>query len=93
MIALEVLLNLLRRRLRPKACGKLGRDNHLIAVVLLLHPLSDPLLGFFTLVVVGGIDEVTALLVEVVEHGEGRVFVALAEEGFPGFAEVHGAEA
>ena len=32
--------------------GELGRDDHLVAVASLLHPIADPHLGFFVLVVV-----------------------------------------
>lgn len=34
---------------------------HLVAIAPLPHPLADPRLGFFKLVVVGGVNKVTAL--------------------------------
>lgn len=58
MIALEVRFDLLRRVLGFVAGRELGGNDHLVAVVLLGHPLADPGFGFFVLVVVGCIDEV-----------------------------------
>jgi len=38
------------------------------------------------------VDEVATLLIEVVEHCEGSLLVALAEELLPGITEIHGTE-
>ena len=62
------------------AGGEFGGDDHLVAQAAGGHPLADPLFGLLILVVVGGVDEVAALLVEVVEKGEGLVFADWAHE-------------
>jgi hypothetical protein len=79
--------------LRDLHPSKLGCYDHIIPHAPLFHPLANPLLAFTKLVVDGRIDEVAALLVEVVEHGEGCLLGTFAESGFPSFTEVHGAEA
>ena len=55
--------------------GVFGRDHHLIAVVALLHPGADPLLGLLKLVIVGRVEEVTSLLKEVVEDFLGGLLI------------------
>lgn len=69
-----------------------GGDDHFVAVLALGHPFADPGFTFFVLVVVGGVDEVSPVGVEVVEDAEGGFLGAFAHELFVGFAEVHGAE-
>lgn len=75
----------------PGRTPKLGCQNDLIAVAALGHPLADPALRLAELVHVGRVDEVSALLVESVEDGEGGGLCAFAHERRPGAAEVHGA--
>ena len=73
--------------------GEFGREDNLVAVLPRFHPFAEPGFGLLHLVIVGRVDEVAAVLEEVVEHLEGGVLVAFAEEFGPGVAEVHGAEA
>lgn len=73
--------------------GELGSQNNLISISTLRHPLADPLLGLTELVQVGCVDEIAALFVEVVEDGKCCLLIALAHEGRPGIAEVHGSQA
>ncbi len=70
--------------------GELGGDDHFVAVLAPSHPFADPGFALFVLVVVGGVDEVAPIGVEVVEDGEGGFLAAFAHELFPGSAEVHG---
>lgn len=56
MVALEIALDLLCCSGGSVARGVLCSKDDLVPVLVLLHPLSDPGLGFFSLVVVGGID-------------------------------------
>lgn len=94
VVTLEVALELLLARIcTPEASGELGRNHHLATISALLHPVTDPGLGLFILVVVGCVDKVTALVVEVVEDLKGGLLVALAHEPFPGVTEVHRSEA
>lgn len=72
---------------------ELGRHDHLISILSFLHPLPNPHLALLPLIIVRGIDEVPTVGVEVIEHLEGGFLGALAHEGFPSFAEVHGAQA
>lgn len=72
------------------AC-ELCREHNLVSPAARLHPLANPLLALAELVVYGCVDEVAALAVEVVEHGEGGFFGAFAESIFPGVTEVHAA--
>ena len=76
-----------------KRGGELGGDDHLIAILALGHPLSDPRFALFVLVVVGRVDEVAAVLIEEIEHLKGSLLVAFAQELLPGLAEVHGPQA
>lgn len=73
--------------------GEFGGDDHFVAVLAAGHPFTDPGFALFVLVVVGGVDEVAAVGVEVVEDAEGGFLAAFAHELFVGVAEVHGAEA
>ena len=50
VIAAKVQRLLFTQLIRLVARGELGGDDHLVAVVMLLHPLADPLLAFFALV-------------------------------------------
>lgn len=76
MRAVVALVGAPRRR-------ELGRDDHLVAHAALLHPFADPLLGFFVLVVIGRVDEVAALRVEVVHHFKSRLLVAFSQHSLP----------
>lgn len=73
--------------------GVLGGDDHLVADAALPHPLADPDLGLLVLVVVGRVDEVAALAVEVVEDALGRRLVARPHVVRPLGPEVHRAQA
>ena len=74
---------------KPRRTSKLGRQNDLIAVAALSHPLADPALRLAELIHVGRVDEITALLVEVIEDFKGGGPVAYSHELRPGVAEVH----
>jgi len=71
---------------------ELCSNDHLVAVLASGHPFADPGFGFFALVVVGGIYEVTAVVEEVIKHLKGLFLVAFAHHTFPGIAEIHGSE-
>lgn len=75
------------------AGGEFGRDDHLIPVLAPGHPFADPGLALFVLVVVGGVDEVPAVVVEVVEDLEGCLPVTFPHELLPRLAEIHGPKA
>ena len=62
------------------AGGEFGSDDHLVAQAAGGHPLADPHLGLLRLVVVGGVNEVTSLLVEVVEKCKSVVFADWTHE-------------
>ena len=62
------------------AGGELGGDDHLVAQAAGGHPFADPLLRLLGLVVVGGVDEIASLLVEIVEKRECVVFADWAHE-------------
>ena len=53
-----------------KGHGEFGGKDDFVAVVASSHPFAEPGFGFFVLVVVGGVDEVAAVLVEEVEDFE-----------------------
>lgn len=72
--------------------SELGGNDHLISDATLLHPLSEPLLALFVLIVVGRVDKVAALLVEEVEDLKSCLLVARAHEILPGVAKVHGSQ-
>ena len=61
----------------------LGRDDHFLAAAAGLQPLSNPALRVAALVVVGRIDKVAAVLLEVVEHSESRILRAFAKDVVP----------
>ena len=62
------------------ASSVFGGNDHLVAVSLLLHPFADPLFGFFALVCVCSIDEVTAEIEEGVENLETGGLVAFSHD-------------
>ncbi len=71
----------------------LGHNNHLVSVAALLHPLPDEFLRRFVLVVVRGIDEVAARLVERVEELEAALLAHCAHAEFlPLVTDAHRAE-
>lgn len=63
--------------------SELGSQNNLISIATLRHPLANPLLGLAELVQVGRVDEVAALLMEVIEDSKSCLLVALAHERRP----------
>ena len=72
--------------------NQLGTPTHLVTDTTSLHPLSDPGLGLFELVVVGSVDEVTALVVEKVKNLVDSVFIAGTHTLLPSISEVHRTE-
>ena len=73
---------------------RLGRNDHLVADAALLHPLADECLRGLVLVVVGGVDEVSACFVEGVEQLEAALLVHRAHADLvPLVADAHSAEA
>ena len=91
VVARVVLLELDRSG-RRIGRGELGGEDDLVAVLAGFHPFAEPFLGFLHLVVVGGVDEVAAVVEEVVEDFERGFLVAFAQEFGPRVAKVHGAE-
>lgn len=61
-----------------EAGSKFGGDDHFVAIFVLGHPFSDPGFALFVLVVVGRVNEVTAVIIEEIEHGEGGLLVTFA---------------
>jgi hypothetical protein len=92
-VAREVTLDQLISEILILSAGKLCSDNDLVSTSARLDPLAQPLLTLAEMVVHSSVDEVAALAVEVVEHGESSLFGALAQRIFPGIAEVHGTKA
>jgi hypothetical protein len=62
-------------------CSEFGRDNHLVVVPAVGHPLANPFFGLVIPVAVGGVDEVATGRAVVVEDGEDGVFVDGSERG------------
>ena len=54
----------------------LRRNNHLIPHPTLLHPLTNPRLALFILVIIARVDEVATIIVEVIENLKGSILVA-----------------
>jgi hypothetical protein len=44
----------------PVCSGEFRGDDHLISTIAFRHPLANPRLGLFILVVAGGVDKITA---------------------------------
>lgn len=84
-LALTVLLHLV-------AGGELGGNDHEVTVLLLLHPLSNPLFRLLILVVVGSVDEVAAGSLKGVEQLEAVFLAHAAHEIVPGISNAHGAQ-
>ena len=61
----------------------LGCDDHFLAAAAGLQPLSNPALRITALIVVRRVDEVAAVLLEVVKHGKSRLFGAFAKYVVP----------
>lgn len=57
-----------------------GGNDHLVAVSFLLHPFADPFFGFFALVCVCSIDEITTEIEEGVENLETGGLVAFSHD-------------
>ena len=91
MVALVICFDALWAKREGR--GEFGSEDDFIAVATLGHPFAEPDFGRFTLVIVGGVDEVAAVRVKVVEDFERGLLVAFAHEAFPGIAKVHGTKA
>ena len=68
------------RQLRYVVEAHLRSNDHLISYATLLHPLADPHLALFVLVVVGRIQKVATILVKVVEDLKDCLLRALTHE-------------
>ena len=65
----------------------LGGEDHLSAAARLFDPFANLLLALAGLVSIGGINEVSAKLVEGIEKSECRLLGALAHQASPGVTE------
>jgi hypothetical protein len=80
-IALKVDNNLLVGSASVEVLRELGGDDHLVTDTFLGHPLADPFLRLFVLVVARGVDKVAALAVEVVKDALGLCLVTASHLG------------
>ena len=92
VVALEVGFDLFVGADGSVAGGEFGSEDHFVAVLALLQPFADPCLAFLALVVVGGVNEVTTIVVEEVEHGEGGLLCAFSQSLFPVLTKIHRTE-
>ena len=67
MVELALLPPLLSSTLQT---SEFGRDHHLISSTSSFHPLAEPLLAFSKLIIHRCVDEIAALLVEVIQHSK-----------------------
>jgi hypothetical protein len=70
-------------RVTAVSSGVFGGNNHLIAVSFLLHPLANPLLRFFALISVSGINKVTAKIKESVKDSKTLGLITITHKVFP----------
>lgn len=70
--------------------GVLGCNHHLVPILTSGHPFTDPRFALPSLIVVGRVDEVAAVLVEVVQHFKCGLLVTFAQDVLPSLAKVHG---
>jgi hypothetical protein len=64
--------------------GELRCHHHLVPHAVLFHPLANIFLALLILVIIAGVDEVAALIVEVVQDLEHGLFRTFTHETLPG---------
>lgn len=70
-----------------------GGDDHLVVILAISHPFANLRLALLVLVIIRSVNEVTAVLIEEVEHAESGFLVTFAQDSLPGVSEIHCAEA
>ena len=92
MITLEVGLDFFGAK-HAVTHGILCSDDELVSDTAAGCPFTEPSLALFSLIEIGSIDEVAAMLIESVEDLKSRVFFTLLHATGPSLAKVHSAEA